>query len=96
MSNKRLLVDFDRVIHRYSKGWHDGTIYDKPVDGAVEALKSLQAQGWQIIIFTTRSKDGDFRNALISRWLFQYGIQVQILSWIPDIKKLVTYIESPQ
>ena len=34
-------VDFDGVIHKCSKGYHDGTIYDDPVEGVKEALKKL-------------------------------------------------------
>ena len=26
-------LDFDGVIHKNSKGFHDGTIYDEPLDG---------------------------------------------------------------
>ena len=31
-------IDFDKVIHKCSKGYYDGTIYDEPIEGAYEAL----------------------------------------------------------
>ena len=40
MEDKTIAVDFDGFIHKYSKGWHDGSIYDEPVEGAAEALLS--------------------------------------------------------
>jgi hypothetical protein len=48
-----LSVDFDGVIHAYSKGWHDGTIYDGPVPGSLEGLKTLMDQD-SVFILTTR------------------------------------------
>ncbi len=48
-----IAVDFDGVIHRYSRGWQDGSIYDPPVDGAVEALERLHHR-YKVVIFTTR------------------------------------------
>lgn len=46
-------VDFDGVIHAYSKGWHDGTIYDDPVPGAFDALRKLM-ETYAVFIHTTR------------------------------------------
>lgn len=34
-------IDFDGVIHAYSRGWHDGTCYDEPMPGALDAIR-----GW--------------------------------------------------
>ena len=34
-------VDFDGVVHKNSKGFFDGTVYDKPVEGIEELLKVL-------------------------------------------------------
>jgi hypothetical protein len=50
---RTIAVDFDGVIHRYSKGWRDGTIYDPPVDGSREALARIHAR-YDVVIFTTR------------------------------------------
>lgn len=51
---KTIAVDFDGVIHRYSKGWHDGTIYDKPMPGSQEGLVSLK-EIFSVYIHTTRN-----------------------------------------
>lgn len=63
----RVLVDFDGVIHRYSKGWHDGTAYDDPMPGAFEALDRIEGAGYSIVIFSTR--DGD----QIRDWFRRHG-----------------------
>jgi len=38
ITKNTIAVDFDGVIHQYSKGWEDGSIYDKPVKGVRQAL----------------------------------------------------------
>jgi predicted mannosyl-3-phosphoglycerate phosphatase (HAD superfamily) len=50
----KVMVDFDGVIHQYSKGWGDGTIYDPPVPGAKNTLQALEDEGYQIVVFSTR------------------------------------------
>lgn len=59
MTKKRGIIccDFDGVIHKYSKGWSDGSIYDDPIPGVAEALQSLMNEGYEIVIFTTRADD---------------------------------------
>ena len=54
---KTIAVDFDGVIHGYSKGWQDGSIYDPPVAGAAQTLDRLQRAGFRIVIYTTRAAD---------------------------------------
>lgn len=49
-----IAIDFDGVIHKYSEGWKDGTIYDKPINGSHEALFQLKHKFW-VYIFTTRA-----------------------------------------
>ena len=42
----QLGLDFDGVIHKNSKGFHDGTIYDEPLEGAVEGVKYLKGSSY--------------------------------------------------
>jgi ribonucleotide monophosphatase NagD (HAD superfamily) len=78
MSRKRysIAVDFDGVIHRYGRGWHDGTIYDEPVPGAREALARIH-RGYRVVILTTRVNPalhgGDAQLASVEAWLEQHG-----------------------
>ena len=59
-----IAVDFDGVIHAYSKGWGDGSIYDEPVPRAFYAL--------HLLMHTTRNPKQ------VSRWIESrsgYGIE---------------------
>ena len=35
---KRAMIDLDGTIHKYSKGYADGSIYDDPFEGAKEVI----------------------------------------------------------
>jgi hypothetical protein len=54
---KRAMIDLDLTIHKYSKGYQDGEIYDGVFDGAKEAIDWLKRQGYEIVIFTTRASE---------------------------------------
>lgn len=69
MENKTISIDFDGVIHKYSKGYHDGTAYDEPMEGAKKALEGLEAKGFEIIIFSTRPEEQ------IKEWFEKYGFK---------------------
>jgi len=89
MSTKRLLIDFDRIIHQYTDGWSDGTIYDVPVHNAIDSIKKLQDEGWEIVIFTTRSKYGDERNYRIQDWLEEiHGFETQCIGLIDNVNNI--------
>lgn len=52
-----ILIDLDGVLHKYSKGQFDGTIYDDVVPGAKEFIDSIKDE-YRIVIWTARlSKD---------------------------------------
>lgn len=66
-----IAVDFDGVIHAYSKGWQDGTIYDPPLPGAILGLRELMEQD-SVFIFTAREPEQ------VMPWLEAYGFDVTI------------------
>ncbi len=71
MKRKTIAIDFDGVIHRYSKGWQNGAIYDPPMDGALDAVKKLATNN-RLIIFSTRAKDPKMHLEMLS-WLDKHG-----------------------
>ena len=56
-----IAVDFDGVIHGYSKGWQKGIIYDAPVPGCKEALEKLRSAGYKIWIFSARQEEAGIK-----------------------------------
>ena len=96
MENQVLCIDFDGVIHKSSKGFHDGTIYDEPVEGTLEAIKELSNAGYEIIICTCKCTEGrPLINGkdgaqLIWEWLEKYNI-VQCVKDVTNIKPHAKY-----
>lgn len=70
MSQKTIAVDFDGVVHKYSRGRDDGTCYDEPVEGAFEAIKKLRNKGYNVVIHTARPNhlDGEVGAWLLKHW----------------------------
>lgn len=66
---RTVAVDFDGVIHEYSMEWHDGTIYDPPLDRSLEALKRLQRARIAVYVHTTRDADK------VAQWLSEHGVE---------------------
>ena len=62
---KTVAIDFDGVIHQYSKGWQDGSIYDPPVAGAFDAIENLILRDYSVFIFTSRSP------SQVKKWMIQ-------------------------
>jgi hypothetical protein len=65
---RTVAVDFDGVIHAYSKGWQDGSIYDDPVPGALDGLRTLM-QDYAVFVHTTRDPEP------VAIWLSRHGLK---------------------
>jgi hypothetical protein len=59
-----IAIDFDGVIHKYSKGWLDGSCYDDEVEGVFKAIAMLM-QNYTVFIFSTR------KPRQIKKWLLE-------------------------
>lgn len=57
MKKRTIAIDFDGVIHKYSKGYHDGTCYDEPMPGAIEAIKLLMTKYTVFVLSTRKPED---------------------------------------
>lgn len=52
---KTIAIDFDGVIHKYSKGWNDWTIYDNQIKWSFEFIDILLKSWLSVFIFSTRN-----------------------------------------
>jgi phosphoheptose isomerase len=93
-----IAIDFDGVIHQCSKGYHDGTIYDPPVEGTVEALRSISEE-YTIIVYSCKSKpdrglvNGKTGTQLIWEWLEKWDLSQYISKVTSEKPRAVVYID---
>tara|TARA_R110000764_G_scaffold198125_1_gene283377 strand:- start:845 stop:1531 length:687 start_codon:yes stop_codon:yes gene_type:complete len=93
-----LAIDFDGVIHKNSKGFYDGTVYDEPVKGTEEALKKLSDK-YTLICYTAKAKpdrglvNGKTGTELIWEWLNKYNFSKYISKVTSEKPRAVAYID---
>jgi len=96
--SKNIAVDFDGVIHKNSKGFHDGTVYDEPIEGTFEALETLSKQ-YNLIIFSAKARtDRPLINnksgvELIWEWLEKHNLKQFISDVVSEKPRAIYYID---
>lgn len=91
-------IDFDGVIHKNSKGFNDGTIYDTAIKGTKQALKVI-SQRYTIIVFTAKAKsdrplvDGKTGKQLVWEWLKEKKLDKYITEVTSEKPRAVAYID---
>lgn len=98
-NDNQVAIDFDGVIHGNSKGFHDGTVYDTPIEGSLEAVKEFYEKGYTIVIFTAKVKpdrplvNGKTGTELVWEWLDKYGFSSYIKEVTCEKPRAVIYID---
>ena len=74
---KTVVFDFDGVIHSYKSGWQgdETVIPDPPVEGIKEAISNIRANGYEVVVVSTRCGTFDGQTA-IERYLKENDIVV--------------------
>ena len=91
-------VDFDGVIHKCSKGFFNGTIYDDPIEGSKEALKELSKDS-TIIVYTCKAKpdrglvDGKTGTELVWEWLKKHDMAQYVSKVTAEKPRAKFYID---
>lgn len=95
----QIAIDFDGVIYKNSKGYHDGTIYDDPIEGALDAIKDIHDKGYTIVIFTGKVKpDRPSPNSktmiqLVEEWLEKHNVRQYIKEVTSEKPRALVYID---
>lgn len=91
-------VDFDGVIHKCSKGYYDGTIYDDPIEGAYEGLKKL-SEDYTVIVYTCKAKpdrglvNGKTGTELVWEWLEKHNMSKFVSKVTSEKPRAIAYID---
>lgn len=91
-------VDFDGVIHRNSKGFYDGTVYDDPIPGSKDALIKLSKK-YKIIVFSAKARKdrmligGKTGVELIWEWLKKHDMDQYVEDVTAEKPRAVYYID---
>jgi ribonucleotide monophosphatase NagD (HAD superfamily) len=95
---KVIAIDFDGVIHRSSLGFHDGTVYDPPIEGAREALQRL-SERYTIIVYSCKANprrpriNGLTGEELMWEWLEKYDMKQYVHKISFEKPNAVCYVD---
>ena len=98
-NKKNIAIDFDGVIHKCSKGYYDGTVYDEPIDGALDSLEYIKKMGFNIIIFSCKSRsdrptvEGKNGTEMIWDWFKKYNVDHLITDVVSEKPRAICFID---
>ena len=73
---KTVCFDFDGVIHSYTSGWKGETaVPDPPVPGIKEAISEIRANGYEVVVYSSRCKTATGMGAIM-HYLEMHDIEV--------------------
>jgi len=82
---KTLAIDFDGVIHKYSRSFQGlDNAYDPPMPGLKEALDSFKDRDFRLIIVSSRTV------SVIEEWLKKYNLS-HYFDEVTNIKQPARY-----
>jgi len=83
--SKTIAIDFDGVVHAYSKGFAGlENAYDEPHFGAEKAIKKLKDAGYKLVIVSSRPA------YVIRKWLENYGLN-SYFDDVTNVKRPASY-----
>jgi len=91
-------IDFDGVIHKNSKGFHDGTVYDDPMIGVEKSLEKI-SKNYDIIVYSAKARkdrmliNGKTGKELIEEWLIEKDLMKYIKEVTSEKPRAVCYID---
>ena len=95
---KNICIDFDGVIHKNSKGFHDGTIYDDPVEGSLDSLRELSKK-YDVVVCTAKAKpdrgliNGKTGTQLVWEWLKENNMDKYVTKVTSEKPRAVAYVD---
>ena len=93
-----IAIDFDGVIHSFELGYHDGTIYGHPIEGAIDNIKKL-AEKYTIVLYTAKAKpdrpliNGKTGIELVWEWLKKNNLDSYIKEITAEKPRAICYID---
>lgn len=98
-NENQIAIDFDGVIHKNSKGFYDGAVYDEPIEDAIESIINIHNSGYTIVIFTAKAKtdrplvNGKTGQDLVWEWLKKHKIDKYIKEVTSEKPRALYYID---